>query len=167
MLCLRSVVLLLAVGCGAACARSPDGSTDSASTSSSTEVSTSLCMSEFHGRYYCECQTGTKMMCDEGGVSVCVSRDDDVITDYLWSPCGECLPGEERACDLAGAPGRQFCNVRHFPDNQIYDLPTPSWGTCLREDELACEPGQSKPCGGDVSVDCDVDQTGVPYWPSC
>lgn len=123
-------------------------------------------MSEFHGPYYCECHDGTKM-CDTDGVSVCVSEDDDVITDYVWSPCGECLPGEERACDLADGPGRQFCNVLRFPDNDIDDLPTPEWGTCLREDEIECEPVQSKSCGGDVSVECDVDSSGVPYWPSC
>jgi hypothetical protein len=37
----------------------------------------------------------------------------------------------------------------------------------LREDDIACEPGQSKPCGNDVDVACEVDETGVPYWPSC
>ncbi|MFY0534531.1 hypothetical protein [Nannocystis pusilla] len=158
-------MLLLSVGCSAACARSPDGSTDAASTTSSSEGSTGLCESEFHGPYYCECHDGTKM-CDTDGVSLCVSRDDDVITDYKWSPCGECLPGEQRACDRAGVPGRQFCNVLQSPTTRSTTCP-PSMGTCLREEEIACEPGQSKQCGDNASVDCDVDETGVPYWPSC
>jgi len=163
----HQTVLLLAVGSGASCTRSPDGSTDSATSTSSSGPSTGQCESEFHGPYWCECEGGETKACDGDGVSLCVTRDDEVITDDRWSPCGECLPGEQRACDIASAPGREFCNVLEFPADEIDDLPTPQWGICVLEDMLVCEPQQAKECSDELSVTCDVDEMGVPYWPSC
>jgi hypothetical protein len=52
--------------------------------------------------------------------------------------------------------------------DDIEDLPTPEWGACLLEQDIACEPGESRLCEDDISAEqCDVDPQGMPYWTGC
>lgn len=162
----RLIVLLFM----ASCTRSPDGSSGSDATTSSSELPPGRCDSEFHGEFWCECESGEKTACDGDGdgVSVCFVWDDEVITEYRWGPCGECEPGLSRPCEIDGAPGHEFCDVAGTMVDSLSDLPTPRWGICVLEASIVCLPGQSKMCDDGVSsVLCEVDETGVPYWLPC
>lgn len=168
MLRLRQTLLLLAAGLMASCMKPPVGSTDSdATASSSSGLAPGQCESEFHGTYWCECENGHKKACDGDGVSVCFIWNDEVITEYKWGPCGECEPGMERPCEVDGASGKEFCNVADDMVDSISDLPTPRWGICVVEEQIACLPGQTKMCDDVSSVLCGVDEMGVPYWLPC
>lgn len=127
------------------------------------------CTSESDEKYWCECTEGDSLKCAAGSVSVCLAQDAGEFTHTRWSSCGTCEPGLQRACDVpGGGPGRQFCNLFDVWIDDIEDLPTLEWGVCLLEQDIACEPGETRPCAGDISVEqCDVDLQGMPHWTGC
>lgn len=150
--------------------------TDPTTTTTDTESSTTApnlppgqCWSEFHGVYWCECEWHSTQACEGDGVMTCFWENDQVISHFRWGPCGECGPGDERACDKDGAPGRQFCDVADDQVADITDLPTPKWGVaCLLDGEVVCQPGETERCeDGIFSRTCLVDAMGVPYWGPC
>jgi hypothetical protein len=97
--------------------------------------------------YRCECTEGESEACEIDGVRVCFSIDQEVLTEQVWGPCGECVPGESRECtNDAREQGRQFCNVDVAYVTYFEEIPTPAWGVCLREDEIVCEPGEELAC---------------------
>lgn len=127
-----------------------------------------VCWDEWHAEYWCECIESTTQACGEDGISVCFAQGDFVVTHMKWGPCGTCAPGQQKACDIEGAPGRQFCNVDDVWIDDIDNMPTPDWGACILEADIACEPDPTTLCGDrNVSQTCDVDEQGVPHWTDC
>jgi hypothetical protein len=148
---------------------------DTGSSTGGPDEPDGMCFDENHGDYWCECTESQTEACGDDGVRVCMLKDDQVITQHTWGPCGECVPpGPDKIsqgwqdCDANGEPGRQFCNVLDYWVDDIDDLPTPQWGTCLVEMDIVCEPGESKKCPDDISSQkCDVNEQGVPFWTDC
>lgn len=140
------------------------GLTDSSTTG--PDLPSGMCLDENHGSYWCECAWQSTQACERDGVMTCFWENEQVISHFRWGPCSECAPGTERVCDKDGAPGRQFCNVAHDQVADIEELPTPIWGICLLEDEIVCTPGQDTMCGMNT-VQCDVDEDGVPFKLDC
>ena len=143
--------------------------TDTDSSTTAPDLPPGQCWSEFHGVYWCECEWHSTQPCEGDGVMTCFWENDQVISHLRWGPCGECGPGDERACDKDGAPGRQFCDVAHDEVADINDLPAPKWGVvCLLDGEVVCQPGETEMCeDGIFSRICLVDAMGVPYWGPC
>jgi hypothetical protein len=126
------------------------------------------CISEFNEEYWCECTEGDSHPCGDGRVSVCLAQDAVVFTHTRWTTCGTCEPGQQRACDAPAGPGRQFCNLHDVWIDDIEDLPMLEWGACLREQDITCEPGESRQCEGGIAIEqCDVDLQGMPHWTGC
>ena len=142
--------------------------TDDSATTDTPGLPAGMCWSEFHEEYWCECMDSNTQACGDDGISLCFAQDDFVVTHMKWGPCGACAPGQQIACDIEGAPGRQFCDVDDAWVDDIENLPTPAWGTCLLEEDIVCEPGQTKTCPDDISSQsCVVDEQGVPHWTDC
>ncbi len=136
------------------------GATDDGATSGDSN----LCApDDMHGTI-CECEAGAQEMCDEGGVRFCFWRDFEVSADQLWGPCGDCVPGDSATCDADGAPGIQFCNAT----DTVFELPQtgPTFGDCVAEADVACEPEAFEPCPDDPERNriCRLDDAGVPQW---
>ncbi|MBZ5710788.1 hypothetical protein [Nannocystis pusilla] len=146
----------------------PTATTVDSATTDEPEPVPGLCRSEWHGEYWCECTDSNTQACGVDGISVCFAQDDFVVTHTKWGPCGACAPGDQNACDIEGAPGRQFCNVADAWIDDINDLPTPDWGACILEADIACEPGQTMMCEDSEFIrTCVVDDQGVPHWTDC
>ena len=89
------------------------------------------------------------------------------VTLEIWTPCEEVCAGAlnqtARPCLYDNVAGYEYCD-EHYD----YDTGTYVWGTCIPEECVACEPGDTKLCGADTPYpntlqEC-VLQQGVPRW---
>jgi hypothetical protein len=140
------------------------GSGDSATGASSStgpELPPGQCYDGDHdGIYPCECSEGETQPCEgRDGIEVCIIDDHEVYTASYWSACLECEPGTSQPCTTADdEAGLQFCNVATV--EELDPRFGASWGECLPEAEIACDPIRGSGCTR--GEQCRVDDAGVP-----